>query len=246
MSQEKRRKASRTARREPFLTLPAAALLSAAARCDGLTLKVLLLLHANWTPTAHRNRSPGAILPFNTAVSITKAGRSQVAKAFQNLQDLGLAGIIQEGTRPGGPGGLLGMATVWRLPFRVPGETPPPELLKLPPGVKYPEGKVRWNSGRLHKDAEQLSNHAFQLLVAAVAHGKRTRKGALMQPEPFLIGPSQAHLWCGMKPRTASEVIRNLVQSGRLIEVTPAAGRRPTLVQLPGFYATAEKVGPRE
>ena len=203
-----------------------------------------MLLHAAWTPFAHQGR-PGAILPFDTAVQFTRAGRSQVSRSFRCLQDLGLAWVIQQGTRPNGPGGTRGLAAVWNLPFRMPGERPPPELLNLPPGVKRPEGKVRWNAGRLRQDTQQIPHHAFRLLVAAIAHMDRHQDGGLARPDPFPLGPAQARLWCKMARQTATKATRILLDLGRLVVAIQAAGRRPICVELARFYRKAEKIGPR-
>lgn len=243
MAQEKRRKEARKAQPEPFLTLPAVALLSAALRCDGLMLKLWLLLHAAWTPTAHQGR-PGAIVPFETAVTGTGAGRSQVAMAFRLLRLSGLAWVIEEGTRPAGPGGARGLAKVWGLPFRVIGQKPSSDLLMPPPGVGRPEGKVRWNAGRVRQDARVLSHHAFRLLVAALAHGDRDRYGGLVRSEPFDVA-ALARLSHDFAPRTASRALRELINEHRLIVAQPASGRRPMLVQLAQPYRTFERRGPR-
>ena len=237
-----RQKAAQRAKPDPFLTLPAAAILSAAWQADGLALKLLMLLHAAWTPFANGG---GAILPTSEAVRITGAGRTQVAKAFYQLQQLQMVRLVRPGTRPMGAGGSLGLAAVWGLPLRKKDEAHPAGLFIVPEGHRRPEGRVRLNAGRVRHDAEKLSVGAFRTLMAIIAYADRDKFGQLVRDEPFSLGPQLVSSLTGLPPRSASRAIAELLEKGRVVVVSRAAGRRPAQVQLLLAYRTFERSAPR-
>lgn len=165
--------------------------------------------------------------------------------AFRGLEADGLAVKIRPATRPGGPGSARGESAVYDLPFRRFGGPERPKV-PIPKGVRRPRGRVRWHNAQLRRDLAALSEHEFALLVFLVARLHRRDDGTPEQVSDFELTVDGVAEELGVAKDTAAKAINGLVaktealadpeKDGWLRRVRAAAGPRPPLYRLGGYY----------
>jgi hypothetical protein len=233
MSTSKRAKDAKRQRNrpsEPFMWLRSDLLVSSKiCRLSASALQYFLLLNANYQWLKQE-----AFLSYGTAVKHMDRGRKTICNALTELKEAELILLKRPGTRPNTAGGALGKATVWRLPFREPGEHP---KLELPPGLKRPQGHFVWHCSRVRADVQELSGSALKALVFLVGERDRTRDGAVASMEPFSVSAAHLVRFLPLSPATAKRTLRELVETGRLLQLAPPSGRRAGTYLLGRAYA---------
>ena len=201
MSAAKRAREARRAKPEPYATIRPDVLLSAATGLSAPALKALLLLEASWRPG--RNCESGgragiAIALLREMGGAGLQGWNAGRDALAELQRKKLIVAAEPAIRPGGPGGARPRAATWRLPHRD-GE---PVDLAVPAGIARPEGRLRWNVGRIRHDVAALSPLAIRLLVTVIALPHRDRDGALREDAPLVLSLSALAPFSASRART--------------------------------------------
>lgn len=242
MAGEPRRKQAKKAKPDPYATFRPDVALAAAISLDGAALKLWYLLHAAWRPGPKGSDNPGrAILPYTEAQKhggIGLRGATSVCEAFRALEHHGLIRLLVAATRPGGPGGGLGLANEWQLPDRD-GE---PVELRLGAGISAPRGKLRLNASRIRYDVKKLASRHFKVLMYLVARLDRRDDGSLANSVPFSISQEAIATALNIPSSSVGRALAKLEESGRLVCDEPHRGRRSALWSLAPCYQHHERL----
>jgi hypothetical protein len=234
----KRRRGRRWEGYDPFAWFLAEFLLAAALSLSANALAVLLGLNANWDHRIIRSVHGRTSLSDRQGKAMLGLGKAALDAGRRELIAAGLIVEREAATKPGGPGGALGLTAIYDLPHRHRG---PQQRALLPADVKRPEGHLQYNVHRLRQDLRAIRGEALRVFIYALTKHDRTRHAELASAEPFELSVAEISRHLGLKPSTAAAAIICVIQAGLLAVVREASGRAPRLVRLPEHHWKPER-----
>ncbi len=233
---------------EPFATLRPDLVCAAAVELPGPALKLWLLLEAAWRPPRKGQVSGRACVPHTVARRIGGPGLTSpnaVTDAFRLLRARGLIEQVQSPVRPSSRPSSRSVdprAAEYKLVDRD-GERWSP--LPMPAGMRVTSGRLRLHVERIRYDVRTLSSTELRLMMLTVAQQHRDRFGAVVSLDPIRIDLDATAAWLGCTSVTIRRTRDALLRLGRLVQVEPAAGRRPPSYRLAATYLGHERRFPK-
>jgi hypothetical protein len=229
-------------RTEPYARITAAHLLALACCLSPDGVRLVLLLHANWTvdPARPGSEHGRTVLPYAVALRNGFKSRKAIKRAFDELTAAGVIVLDRPGTSPQRAGCARGAAAVWRLPNREGGDAG--VKLPLPASVKVPSGVVRWNAGQMRADSRDLSSAALKVLAMLIAFRPRDGRGALVLPKPMVLSARRFAQLLQMPASRCAVAVNELLAKRRITEAAPAKGRAPRSLEVASCYQRHDRV----
>lgn len=223
---------------DPFAWFLADFLLSSTLTLSANALAVLLALNANWDHRTVRGVQGRTHLSDRQGKAMLGLGKASLDAGRRELIAARLVVEREAATRPGGPGGALGLTAIYDLPHRHRGAQ---SRAVLPADMRRPEGHIRYNVQRLRDDLGAVRGEALRVFIYALAKQDRNRHAELASSLPFELSVSDVARDLHLKPSTAATAVACVIRAGLLKVTREASGRAPRLVQLPEHHWKPER-----
>jgi hypothetical protein len=225
-----------TAKTPAYASIPSSQLATQMLRrLSGDAIRILLIAHANWTPTK------ALPMPVTSIAKMLCLSKLNVSAALRSLQPVILT-VRNPPIRPDHMGAKRGSAAVYEVTGRRPGTA----HRVFEPGDRRLTGSFRILSDDLRQLASILTDNEARILVCIVLPCHRDKHGAPQQPQQVdLSGRGVAKAMPDMPARSARRAIDGLTTKGLVRPVTGASGCRPATYEPIGLAASTVRRGRR-